>query len=104
MTKPVSPNQTSLFGAPFETSSRTSREAAVLIAPHSATLRARVLTIIRNCGDQGATDDEIEVVTGLRHQTASARRRELVLGNFIKDSGRTRPTRSNRQATVWVAL
>lgn len=50
----------------------------------------------------GATDDEIERLLDMRHQTVSARRRELVLAGLVVDSGRTRATRSGRQATVWV--
>lgn len=80
----------------------TSMEAARRIAVPSATLRAEVLRTVRAAGSDGATDDEIERRTGLRHQTASARRRELVLQGFLRDSGRTRATSSGRSAKVWV--
>jgi hypothetical protein len=52
--------------------------------------------------DEGLTDDEIEQKTSLRHQTASARRRELVLMELVKHSGQSRPTRSGRNAKIWV--
>jgi len=51
----------------------------------------------------GLTDEEIEHTLNLKHQTASARRRELVLGGLIHDSGQTRKTTSGREATVWRA-
>ena len=52
--------------------------------------------------DEGATDDELERLLQLRHQTVSARRRELVLLGKVVDSGRTRKTRSGCKAKVWV--
>lgn len=64
---------------------------------------ARVLDHIRNSGAFGATDDEIEQALHMLHQTASARRRGLVLKDFILDSGRTRPTRTGCHAAVWIA-
>jgi hypothetical protein len=91
--------------APSEPKDRagTSFAAAVSIEPHAGTLRAEVLSLIRDWGKFGRTDDEIEMKLGLRHQTASARRRELVLAGLIVDSGRKRATRSGRMAVVWVA-
>jgi hypothetical protein len=62
----------------------------------------RVLALLRHRGDEGATDDEIEVALGLIHQNASARRRGLVLQGFIKDSGKRRETRTGRDAVVWI--
>lgn len=63
-------------------------------------LSARVAQHVRESG--GATCDEVEVALGLRHQTASARLRELVLKGAIKDSGARRLTRSKRKAAVYV--
>jgi len=67
-------------------------------------MRSRVLGFIESTFIHGATDDEIEVALGMRHQTASARRRDLVLSGLAKDSGKRRKTRSGRSATVWVAI
>src|SRR5262245_12590037 len=64
-------------------------------------LRARIFALIDVRGDHGATCDEVEVVLGLRHQTASARVRELSLGGFIFDTGKRRPTRSGRGARIY---
>lgn len=66
------------------------------------TLRQEVYDFLAMRDDYGATDDEVEFVTGMIHQTASARRRELVLDGLVKDSGQRRDTRSGRKATVWV--
>lgn len=82
--------------------SETSREAALAIAPRAGTLRGLVLGFIAGRGERGATDAEVEEALGLRHQTASARRRELVIGGFVSASGRKRKTQSGCSATVWV--
>lgn len=90
--------------APSVAGSETSALAADAIEPQKLTLRDRVhaaLCAARDAGEIGLTDDEIEVVTGLKHQTASARRRELVLLSQVVDSGERRKTRSGRLATVW---
>lgn len=81
----------------------TSEAAADAAEPTAGTLRARVLEVIRGRGAHGATDDEIEAATGLRHQTASARRRELVLSGLAFDSGERRATSSGRKAIAWRA-
>lgn len=85
--------------APFVRASETSRDAAQSV--DGKTLRAIVLAFIR--GRNGATCDDVEASLGLRHQTASARIRELVLGGHLIDSGKTNTTRSGRKATVWRA-
>lgn len=49
----------------------------------------------------GATCDDVEVALGMKHQTVSARIRELVQMNLIVPRG-VRKTRSGRNATVWM--
>lgn len=63
-----------------------------------------VLAAIRQAGSSGATCFEVEQGTGLPHQTASARIRELAQAGRIQWSGTKRPTWSGRQAKVWVEL
>ena len=50
----------------------------------------------------GMTDKEIEAATGLSHESASARRRGLVLRGLVMESGHVRLTPSQRWANVWV--
>ena len=50
---------------------------------------------------QPRTCDAVEVITGLSHQTVSARLRGLVLRGQIEDSGSKARTRSGRWAVVW---
>jgi hypothetical protein len=92
-------------GLPPHEKTRTSKEAAECIAGIAGTLRGKVYALIAASGEYGMTDDEIETVSGLIHQTASARRRELVDKlHLIVDSGRVRKTRSGRNATVWIVV
>lgn len=83
----------------FVFESATSAEAAGSIAPSAASMRARTLALLRERPD-GLTSDELEELTGWRHQTASARLRELVLAEEVWDSPVRRKTRSGRKAVV----
>ena len=76
----------------------TSRAAAESVDPRS--MQRRALALLRGAGLVGLTADELEVLTGWRHQTASARLRELVLLDLAYDSPDRRPTRSGRAAVV----
>ncbi|MDR7037365.1 putative transcriptional regulator [Methylobacterium sp. BE186] len=86
---------------PFVRGSDTSERAADRIAGSVSHLRKVVLDAIERASS-GMTCDECEHVTGLRHQTCSARVRELVQLGLIKDSGARRPTRSGRNARVYL--
>lgn len=87
-------------GAPHEAASDTSQAAGASILPVLGTLQQRVYQAIVTAGKRGLTDDELERATGLRHQTASARRRELVLAELL-DRVEQRPTSSGRMAWAW---
>jgi predicted transcriptional regulator len=50
----------------------------------------------------GITCDEVEHALGYRHQTASARIKELVDSGALRERGDTRTTRSGRMARVLV--
>lgn len=89
------------IGLPYVAGSDTSKAAGESMAKAAPTLRARVLRTIRNHGNLGATDDQLEWLLHLPHQTISARRRELVIAGLVVDTGKRRKTRSGRKATVW---
>lgn len=99
------PHTYDLFSYPhtpgFVKGSDTSEAAAASIP--ADTLRAKVYAKIFRTGPAGMTCDECEVEMRGRHQTISARIRELVLGSSLVDTGRRRFTRSGRQAAVYVA-
>ena len=87
--------------APFVLGSETSEEAAKSI--DAATIRGRVEQLLKDLGCLGATDEELERKLGMKHQTISARRRELVLLGKAKSSGSKRENSSGCRATVWIA-
>lgn len=79
-----------------------SLEARESIEPSLARVKALVLDLIERAGPRGITCDEIEIASGLTHQTASARVNELMRAGSITASGR-RLTRSGRRAITWTA-
>jgi hypothetical protein len=85
---------------PFVRGSDTSEAAAQSMMHTVGQLRTRVHRVIES-SPCGMTCDEVEVALKLRHQTASARVRELAIMGRIRDSGRRRKTRSGRSAVVW---
>lgn len=62
----------------------------------------KCLRAIVSAGAEGYTCDEVEVITGLPHQGASARIRELVQKKLIEERGIRRKTRSGRSAAVYI--
>lgn len=80
----------------------TSREASLAVMPRTGTQRMDVLEFIVAAGDEGAIDEEIRNGIGIRYSSGCARRKELELGGWICDSGRTRPTETGNDSIVWV--
>lgn len=76
------------------------REAHEAIKPEKARLKGIVRATIQRSGSAGMTTDEVEIATGLSHQTASARVNELRNDGDIIPHG-VRPTRSGRNAVVY---
>ena len=74
----------------------TSEQAAQTI--DASSMRRKVRSYVDSQGASGATCDEVEVALEMRHQTASARVRELVLRGELRDSGARRPTRCSPAA------
>lgn len=74
--------------------------AGSLREPDLATLRGAIYSFIAG-SPRGATCDEIEVALNLRHQTASARLRELQLSGWVLTNKDIRRTRSARWAHVY---
>lgn len=91
------------FDVPYQRHSETSRAAAEAIEPDISTLRGQVLAFIRACGAEGATDDEVQVALNMNPSTQRPRRIELWGMGLVSRTDRTRPTRSRREAHVWIA-
>lgn len=100
------PEQRDMFGKtdmpPYVRGSDTSAAAAKSMATQATIMRDIIEAFVKNKRWVGATCDEIEKATKMRHQTASARIRQLVKMGRLKDSTFRRPTRSGRKATVWL--
>jgi hypothetical protein len=94
MTYPATPG--------YVSGSETSKAAATFIEPSAGTVRAWVLKEIRKAGKRGLTCEETERRCKLRHQSASARIRELVLDGLVEIIG-TRENESGVRARVYVA-
>lgn len=101
--------QLDMFGAPTEPPRRRvdvdpiSAETKASIKPAVASMRQQILDHIRaHLG--GATCDDVERDLGFKHQTASARMRELKLsGDLVHVDGDRRRTRGGSWAKVWGA-
>jgi hypothetical protein len=89
--------------APAQRHSRTSLDAAKAIEPGAGTDRLKVLMYLRDQGQRGATDEQIQDALGLAGSSERPRRVELLEAGLIWQSIETRATRSGRQATIWRA-
>jgi len=92
-------------GAACTGASPTSKAAALAAEPRTGSNRRRVLdavaAVARDPRTVGLTDVEIQRATGLNPNSARPRRRELVMGGWLEDSGRTRE-HHGREHAVWV--
>jgi hypothetical protein len=80
----------------------TSIEAARKAVLKSGTRRKEIFDLISNHSN-GLTDDEIEILTGLTHQSASGLRNSLMRDGLIVDSGERRKNRRGNSSIVWKA-
>jgi hypothetical protein len=85
---------------PPHSGSETSRAAAESIKISADTLRAKVLDYLKSQPD-GATDEQMQLALGMAGNTQRPRRKELLDMGLIRDTGKTRATKSGRQATIW---
>ena len=80
----------------------TSVDALESVREIASGIRARVMSFIKDRGDHGATDQEIQDALGLGAQTQTPSRRNLAKRGEVVDSGEKRLTRSGRKAIVWI--
>ncbi|MBI4208559.1 MAG: hypothetical protein HY538_02485 [Deltaproteobacteria bacterium] len=98
----IQSHQEELFSTSY-THQETSKEAAESLRTYAKSLALKTLHYIQSQGSYGATCWDIEKNCRMRHQTASARIRDLVKQGRIRDSGMRRETESGRRAIVWLA-
>jgi hypothetical protein len=99
---PLSDPAADTVGAHHAHGGDTERRAAWEVMPASGSQRLRVLEAIDNAGSEGRTDQELEDELDIQRPSAGNRRGELMTGGWVRDSGRRRPTRSGKDAVVWV--
>ena len=63
----------------------------------------RVLDYISRCGVHGATTEEIQLFTGIRHQSMAWNTAELLKRGEVVKAGFARKTTSGRPARVYIA-
>lgn len=84
---------------------RTSLAAAAAVEPRTGTQRHAILSAVaavaRDPRTVGMTDVELGASTGIRANSLRPRRKELVDGGWLEDSGRTRTHHGNPHV-VWV--
>lgn len=80
----------------------TEKAAAWADLPRKGTQRLRVLAAIAIAEDLGRTDQELEELLEMPRPSPGNRRGELMAGGWVRDSGKTRPTRAGKQAVVWI--
>lgn len=83
---------------------RDARDTSRAIEPklRKGTLQVKMLDTFKAAGEQGLTDDEMEAMSHLSHQSISACRNTLMRKGLVRDSGVRRPTRYGNNAIVWV--
>lgn len=64
------------------------------------TMRDQIREILETFAS-GVTCDDVEVLTGISHQTASSALWALRQAGIVVDSGRTAATRTGATAVVW---
>lgn len=80
----------------------TQKKAATLTLPRTGTRLNEIYNHIIE--SNGLTDFQIEEITGLAHQSASAARNTLMQRGLVTDSGQRRKNRRGHDAIVWIAV
>ena len=70
----------------------------------AASDRTKMLAAYRAAGAMGLTDDEMRITTNLNPDSIRPRRGELIRAGKVMETTKTRPTRTGRLATVFIAV
>lgn len=66
--------------------------------------RQTIFRAIRESGEHGCTDSELQEALDISGNSERPRRKELQLAGYVKDSGRIRSNSRGNFETVWVAV
>ncbi|KKN38019.1 hypothetical protein LCGC14_0757840 [marine sediment metagenome] len=81
------------------TDPETSRQAAISMMKPAAIQRDQIVNALRAHGPMNHW--QLDNVLGLQHPSAARRMRELIRQGRVRDTGRTSPTGTGREATVY---
>jgi hypothetical protein len=90
-------------GLPYTKGSATSKAAAESMVEPSKNQRQQAWEFIADRGAYGATSDDLKQYLGFHH-SSTTRLTELVRLGRVERTDDTRPTKSNRQAKVHIAI
>ncbi len=80
----------------------TSIESAALAPPVHQTVAEKILFQLSSRRVWGITDDEMEDITGVCHQTLSSARCGLKKMGYVEWNGLKRKTKHKRRAMAWI--
>lgn len=92
------PMKTGGSPGPLFSSREVSNMAHESVKPRLNTVKNALLQAL---AARPQTDDEMEMMLDMSHQTVSACRRSLVKEGWVESTGNLRQTRTGRQAQVW---
>jgi hypothetical protein len=78
----------------------TQKAAAKSIYPKSGTIQRQILELITE--KNGLTDEELERILNMKHQSVSAARNVLMNKGWVINSGKTRRNLNGNYAIVWI--
>lgn len=81
----------------------TSKDAAESVKPIVRGQALQILEYLVSKGTVGATQEELETALSISGNSLRPRLKWMEEQGFVYRSGLTRPTRSKRQAKVWLA-
>lgn len=101
--EPVRTPKSPRAGHHHRNASETEIAAALSIVGTSGDKRFEILRVIANAGLEGLTQWQIIDKTDFLRSSVSGRVRDLVLGEWVRNSGRKRIEKTGRPAIVWIA-
>ncbi len=82
----------------------TSEIAARMAEGFAVNYQNRIYAFLRDCGSDGATDQQIQDDLGIDGNSERPARRQMEKDRRVKRTTRWRYTRAMRPAIVWVAI
>ena len=94
-------NQSNYPINPGHKENTTSKEAAEFMKPKTKTIRSKILNVLKNKGNYGATPDEVSSLLTIYFTSVRPRFSELKKMGCIEKTKRRRKNESGTDAWVW---